>query len=76
MVDAKAYQKMHAVSSDTFPEQPIFSHDTMQNDEPPHDFALLLPHVIHGFGLNDKKWSVFTFFLLAHDFPVTRIDLT
>ncbi|KAH8429197.1 uncharacterized protein LDX57_006866 [Aspergillus melleus] len=56
MVDAETYQKVHGVPSDFFPEQPVFSHDTMQNDEPPHDFALLLPHEIHGFGLSDKKW--------------------
>ncbi|KAK1142927.1 hypothetical protein N8T08_007168 [Aspergillus melleus] len=56
MVDAETYQKLHGASSDSFPEQPVFNHDALQNDEPPHDFVLLLPHEIQGFGLNDRKW--------------------
>jgi hypothetical protein len=62
MIDFKTYRKMHPGAS-LFSDKRLRTDDelpkgVMEKDTPPDSqFPLLLPANIHGFNLQDKKWS-------------------
>ncbi len=58
MVDFEYYQQQHGLSNAQVDDE--LAAGAMDCDEPPgEDFIWLLPTFVHGYSLEDKKWSMY-----------------